>query len=100
LYYESGLYIRVVSVNVDVRPLFRLRSYSITHTMHRRCCRLVPAGNIVGALYHKLQTQSSAPEYGRNYRPNHVELTEIINKQLLLHLVGCLFYRISDARSH
>ena len=36
--------------------------------------------NIVGALYHKLYTQSSAPEDGRNYRPKHVELIEIINK--------------------
>ena len=41
---------------------------------HRRCC------SIVGALYRKLQTQSSAPEDGRNYRPKHVELIELINK--------------------
>jgi len=33
-------------------------------------------------------TQSSAPEGGRNYRPKHVELIEIISKLLLLHLVG------------
>ena len=33
-------------------------------------------------------TQSSAPEHGRNQRPKHVELTGIINKPLLLHLVG------------
>ena len=33
-------------------------------------------------------TQSSAPEDGRNYRSKHVELTGIINKPLLLHLVG------------
>ena len=37
-------------------------------------------------------TQSSAPEDGRNYRPKHVELIGIINKLLLLHLVGCLHY--------
>ena len=55
-----------------------------------------PAGSIVGALYHKLQTQSSAPEDGRNYCPKHVELIGIINKPLLLHLVGCLYYCISD----
>jgi len=35
----------------------------------------------------------------RNYRPKHVELIEIINK-LLLHLVGCLYYCINDARLH
>ena len=55
---------------------------------------------IVGALYHKLETHSSAPEDGRNYRPKNVELIEIISKLLLLHLVGCLYYCISDARSH
>jgi hypothetical protein len=31
---------------------------------------------VVGALYHNQQTQSSAPEGGRNYRPKHVELIE------------------------
>jgi hypothetical protein len=29
---------------------------------------------------------------GRNHRPKHVELIGIINKPLLLHLVGCLCY--------
>ena len=33
-------------------------------------------------------TQSSAPKDGRNRRPKHVELIGIINKPLLLHLVG------------
>ena len=37
-------------------------------------------------------TQSSASEDGQNNCPKHVELTGIINKHLLLHLVGCLFY--------
>ena len=37
-------------------------------------------------------TQSSAPEDGRNHRPKHVELIGFINKPLLLHLVGCLYY--------
>ena len=37
-------------------------------------------------------THSSAPEYGQNNCPKHVELTGIINKPLLLHLVGCLYY--------
>jgi hypothetical protein len=40
----------------------------------------------------KLQTQFSAPEDGQNHRPKHVELIGIINKPLLLHLVGCLYY--------
>jgi len=37
-------------------------------------------------------TQSSAPEDGQNNCPKHVELTGIINRPLLLHLVGCLYY--------
>ena len=37
-------------------------------------------------------TQSSAPEDGQNNCLKHVELTGIINKPLLLHLVGCLYY--------
>ena len=32
--------------------------------------------------------RSSAPEDGRDHRPKHVELIGIINKPLLLHLVG------------
>jgi hypothetical protein len=32
--------------------------------------------------------QSSAPEEGRDQRPKHFELIGIINKSLLLHLVG------------
>ena len=34
----------------------------------------------------------SAPEDGQNNCPKHAELTGIINKPLLLHLVGCLYY--------
>ena len=37
-------------------------------------------------------TQPSAPEDGQNNFPKHVELTGIINKPLLFHLVGCLYY--------
>ena len=37
-------------------------------------------------------TQSSALEDGQNNRPKHVELFGIINKPLLLHLVGCVYY--------
>ena len=37
-------------------------------------------------------TQSSAPEDGQNNCLKHVELTGFINKPLLLHLVGCLYY--------
>jgi len=37
-------------------------------------------------------TQSSVPEDRQNNCPKHVALTGIINKALLLHLVGCLYY--------
>ena len=37
-------------------------------------------------------TACGVPEDGRNYRPKQVELIEIINKQLLLQLVGYLCY--------
>ena len=39
-----------------------------------------------------VNTQSNAPEDGRNHRPKHVEMLGIINKPLLLHLVRCLYY--------
>ena len=40
--------------------------------------------------HHVLQavTQFTAPKDGRDHRPKHVELIGIINKPLLLHLVG------------
>ena len=37
-------------------------------------------------------TQSSDPEDGQNNFPKYVELTGIINKPLLLHLISCLYY--------
>jgi len=36
--------------------------------------------------------QPSAPEDGRDCRPKRVELIGIVNKPLLLHLVGYLYY--------
>jgi hypothetical protein len=37
-------------------------------------------------------TQSNVLEDGQNNCPKHVALTGIINKPLLMHLVGCLYY--------
>jgi hypothetical protein len=37
-------------------------------------------------------TTSYNTEDGQNNCPQHVELTGIIKKPLLLHLVGCLYY--------
>ena len=45
-----------------------------------------------GGIMPEAVTQSSAPEDGQNNCRKHVELTGIINKPLLLHLVGCLYY--------
>ena len=45
-------------------------------------------------------SQLSAPEDGRDQRPKHVELIGIINKLLLLHLVGVYIIYINDARSN
>ena len=40
-------------------------------------------------------TQSSTPEDWRDHRPEHIELIGIINKPLLLHLVGVYTMDIS-----
>ena len=45
-------------------------------------------------------TQSSAPEDVRDHRPKHVELIGIINKLLLMHLVGVYIIYINDAPSN
>ena len=57
--------------------------------IHPRCCRPVTL-----RVYYttSCNTQSSAPEDGRDHRSKHVELTGIINKPLLLHLFDCLYY--------
>ena len=44
------------------------------------------------SLWYKAPTMLPAPEDGQNNCPKHVELVGIINKPLLLHLVGCLYY--------
>ena len=51
-----------------------------------------PATSWVHYYTTSCNTQPSAPEDGQNNCPKHVELTGIINKLLLLHLVGCLYY--------
>ena len=72
-------------------PIFRSTRLSVTACgiMHPRSCR--PATSWVHYTT-TCNTQSSAPEDGKNNCPKHVELTGIINKPLLLHLVGCLYY--------
>ena len=53
-----------------------------------------------GCIIPQAVTQSSAPEDGRDERPKHVELIGIINKPLLLHLVGVCIIYINDGRSN
>ena len=45
-----------------------------------------------GYIIPQAVTQSIAPEDGQIGCPKHVELIGIINKPLLLHLVGCIRY--------
>ena len=75
-----------------ILPIFRSTRLCVTACgiMHPLCGR--PASNIVGALYHNFNTKSSAPEDGQNNCPQYFELTGIIKKPLLLHLVGYLYY--------
>ena len=61
---------------------------AVTHSL-----LLLMMGKIIARnMLTHVNTQSSAPEDGKNNCPKHVELTGIINKPLLLHLVGCLYY--------
>ena len=55
---------------------------------------MLPAGcrQHRGCIIPQAVTQSNAPEDWQNNCPIHVELTGIINKPLLLYLVGCLYY--------
>ena len=74
-----------------ILPIFRSTRLCVTACgiMHPRCCR--PATSCVHYTT-SCNTQPSAPEDGQNNCPEHVELTGIINKPLLFHLVGCLYY--------
>ena len=71
-----------------ILPIFRNTRLcvAVCGMRHTRCCR--------PPLYYttSCNTQSSAPEDGQNNCAKHVELTGIINKPLLLHLVGCIYY--------
>ena len=77
-----------------ILPIFRSTTLCVTACgiMHRRCCRPVAGRQHRGCIIPQAVTQSSAPEDGQNNCPKLVELTGIINKPLLLHLVGCLYY--------
>jgi len=72
-----------------ILPIFRSTTLCVKACgiMHPRCCR--PATSWVHYTT-SCNTQPSALEDGQNNCPKNVELIGIINKQLLLHLVGCI----------
>ena len=74
-----------------ISPIFWSTRLCVTAwcIMHPRCCRSATSWVHYAT---SSNTQSSAPEDWRDHRPKHVELIGIINKPLLLHLVG--FYII------
>ena len=76
-----------------ILPIFRSTRMCVTvcDITHPRCCR--PATSWVHYTT-SYNTHSSAPEDGQNNCPKHVELTEIINKPLLLHLDLTQFWQI------
>jgi hypothetical protein len=75
-------------------PIFRSTRLCVTARgiMHPGCCRPATGQQHRGCIIPQAVTQSSAPEDGQNNCPKHDELTGIIDKSLLLHLVGCLYY--------
>ena len=75
-----------------ILPIFRSTRQCVTTCgiMHLRICRPV---TLSVHYTTSCNTQSSAPEDGQNNCPKHV-LTGIINKPLLLHLVGYLYFII------
>ena len=76
-----------------ILPIFSSSGLFVTACgiTHPRCCRPRPATARVHYTT-SCNTQSSVPEDGQNNCPKNVELTGIINKPLILHLVGCLYY--------
>ena len=74
-----------------ILPIFRSTKLCVTACgiIHPRCFR--PTTSWVHYTIN-CNTQSSAPEDGQINCPNHAELTGIINKPLLLHVFGCLYY--------
>jgi hypothetical protein len=82
-----------------IPPIFRSTRLCVTlcgivHSMHYR-----PATSWMHYTT-SCNTQSSAPEDGWDQSPKHFELIGIINKPLLLHIVGVYIIYINDARSN
>ena len=78
-----------------ISPIFKRTSLCVT------ACGTMPAGSLEAKEGYRpatswvnyttsYNTQSSASEDGRDYRPKHAELIGIINKPLFFQLFGCL----------
>ena len=91
-------------------PIFRSTRLCVTACgiMHPRCCRPVAwklcfqanGQQHCGCIIPQAVTQSLVLlKMGVIQHPKHVELIGIINKPLLLHLVGVYIIYINDARS-
>jgi len=67
--------------------------YSLWYNAHHEVAGRSVTDNIYrGCVIPQTVTESSSPEDGQNNCPKHVELNGNINKPLLLHLDGCLYY--------
>jgi len=62
---------------------------------------VLPAGSIVGALYHSSCKHSLVLlRMGEIIARNMLRLLKLLIKWLFLHIVGCLYYCMNDAPSH
>ena len=66
--------------------------FRVTGRQHRRCITPQAVTHTHTQTHTHTHAHTSAPEDGRDCRSKHVKLIGIINKPLLLHLVGCLYY--------
>ena len=77
-----------------ISPIFR--SNRLCYSLWYNVTTMLPTGRWPTTSWvhytTSCNTQSSVPEDRQNNYPKHVELTGIINKPLLLYLVGCLYY--------
>ena len=65
--------------------------------MHRRCCLwAAPSVHYIRSCKHSLVLLRMGEIIARNM----LSWLKLLIKLLLLHLIGCLYYCISDARSH
>ena len=82
-----------------ISPIFR--STILYLQLWYNALTMLPAGSIVGALYHSCKYSIVLLKMGEIIARNMLSwLKLLIIKLLLLHLVGCLYYCIIDSRSH